>query len=79
MKVWNALTEIPIGKTTTYSELAKAIGQPKAIRAVGSAVAANPIGYLIPCHRVLPKTGGVGQFEWGSDLKRKMLQFEGAI
>jgi AraC family transcriptional regulator of adaptative response/methylated-DNA-[protein]-cysteine methyltransferase len=75
-KVWKALLEIPAGQTTTYSEIAKKIGHPKAVRAVGSAVGANPIGYLIPCHRVLPKSGGIGQFGWGPKLKQEMLQFE---
>ena len=78
-KVWKALMRVPLGKTTTYSEIAKQIGHPKAVRAVGSAVGANPIGYLIPCHRVLPKAGGIGQFGWGPELKKKMLQFENAV
>ncbi len=75
-KVWRALIQIPPGKTVSYSEIAKHIGHPRAVRAVGSAVGANPIGYLIPCHRVLPKNGGLGQFAWGLEIKRKMLQFE---
>ena len=78
-KVWNALIEIPFGRTTTYSEIAKKIGHPRAVRAVGTAVGTNPIGYLIPCHRVLPKAGGIGQFGWGPELKKKMLQFENSI
>lgn len=75
-KVWNALLAVPPGETTTYAAIAKVIGHPRAFRAVGSAVGSNPIGYLIPCHRVLPQSGGLGQFAWGTELKRKMLQFE---
>lgn len=78
-KVWKALMEIPPGRTSFYSDIAEKIGHPKAVRAVGSAVGANPIGYLIPCHRVLPKSGGIGHFGWGPDLKKRMLQFEKAL
>ena len=74
--VWFALLDIPFGETTSYSEIAKKIGSPKAVRAVGSAVGANPFGYLIPCHRVLPKSGGLGGFAWGVKLKKTMLEHE---
>ncbi len=74
--VWLSLVEIPFGKTASYSDIAKKIGLPKAVRAVGSAVGANPFGYLIPCHRVLPKAGGLGGFAWGVDLKKLMLDYE---
>lgn len=75
-KVWNALLKIPKGKTVTYSELAKKIGAPKAVRAVASAVAKNKIALLIPCHRVVPKTGGVGKYRWGSERKRMIIHAE---
>ena len=79
-KVWKALMAIPAGKTATYQEVANKIGKPKAVRAVGTACGANPIGYIVPCHRVLPKSGGIGSFGWsGPDLKRKMLAFEGVV
>jgi O-6-methylguanine DNA methyltransferase len=75
-KVWNALLKIPKGKTVTYSELAKKIGAPKAVRAVASAVAKNKIALLIPCHRVVPKTGGTGKYRWGTNRKKKILESE---
>jgi AraC family transcriptional regulator of adaptative response/methylated-DNA-[protein]-cysteine methyltransferase len=75
-KVWRALLDIPFGKTTTYSEIAQKIGAPKAVRAVGTAVGANPMGYIIPCHRVLPKAGGLGGFAWGPEMKQRMLNHE---
>lgn len=75
-KVWSALLKIPKGKTTTYSALAQKIGKPNATRAVASAVAKNRIALLIPCHRVVPKTGGVGKYRWGSNRKKKILESE---
>lgn len=75
--VWNALREVPEGKTITYSDLASTIGMPKAVRAVASAVANNPISIVIPCHRVLPKSGGVGKYRWGSGMKSALLEREG--
>ncbi len=78
-KVWMELTKIPFGSTSTYGEIAEQIGHPKSARAVGSAVGSNPIGYLIPCHRVLPKSRTIGQFAWGADLKEKMLRNENVL
>ncbi len=75
--VWRALNKVPASKTTSYKDLAEAVGSPKAYRAVGSAVGANPIGVLIPCHRVLRSDKGIGGFRWGLDAKRKLLQMEG--
>lgn len=69
IKVWEALLRIPSGLLCSYQDLARWIGQPKAARAVGSAVGANPIAYLIPCHRVIRTMGGFGQYRWGSDRK----------
>jgi AraC family transcriptional regulator of adaptative response/methylated-DNA-[protein]-cysteine methyltransferase len=75
-QVWKALTEIPRGETRTYSQVAKAIGRPKAVRAVGHACATNPVAVVIPCHRVVPSAGGVGQYRWGSERKKKLLERE---
>jgi O-6-methylguanine DNA methyltransferase len=75
-KVWNCLCKIPSGKTLTYSELAIAVGKPKALRAVANACAANKIAILIPCHRIVPKSGGVGGYRWGAEVKRSLLELE---
>jgi methylated-DNA-[protein]-cysteine S-methyltransferase len=74
--VWKALLEIPYGKTTTYSEIAKKIGNPKAFQAVGGAVGDNPIAIIIPCHRVIGKNGSLTGFRWGLDRKIKLLKLE---
>jgi AraC family transcriptional regulator of adaptative response/methylated-DNA-[protein]-cysteine methyltransferase len=76
IKVWEALLRIPAGRITTYAGLAGSIGQPRAARAVGSAVAANHIGYLIPCHRVIRNTGAFGEYRWGPLRKRVLLATE---
>ena len=76
VKVWEALLRIPEGAVTTYEVIAKAIGHPGATRAVGTAVGRNPIAYLIPCHRVIRKTGAFGDYRWGSARKRAMLAWE---
>ncbi|MCT8330233.1 bifunctional helix-turn-helix domain-containing protein/methylated-DNA--[protein]-cysteine S-methyltransferase [Albidovulum sediminis] len=78
IKVWEALLAIPSGQVTTYSELARAIGHPTAVRAVGTAVGRNPVSWLIPCHRALRKTGGLGGYHWGLPVKRAMLAWEAA-
>jgi AraC family transcriptional regulator of adaptative response/methylated-DNA-[protein]-cysteine methyltransferase len=74
--VWNALQEIPIGDTTTYAKIADAINRPKAVRAVGTAIGANPIAFLIPCHRVIRTDGGLGGYRWGLEIKKMMLEWE---
>lgn len=76
LKVWKALLEIPTGSVTTYGDLAKAIGDPNASRAVGTAVGSNPVSYLIPCHRVIRASGELGGYAWGPDRKRTMLALE---
>ena len=76
IKVWEALLSIPSGQVTTYSEIADAIGSPRAVRAVGTAVGRNPISWLIPCHRALRKSGGLGGYHWGLPMKRAMLAYE---
>ncbi|MFT4783394.1 MAG: AraC family transcriptional regulator of adaptative response [Paracoccaceae bacterium] len=78
IKVWEALLSIPSGHVSTYSEIADAIGHPKAVRAVGTAVGRNPVSYLIPCHRALRKSGGLGGYHWGLPVKRAMLAYESA-
>lgn len=77
-QVWRALLKVPPGTRTTYGALAKAIGKPKAARAVGQAVARNPIAYLIPCHRVVRSLGALGDYRWGADRKRALLAWEAA-
>lgn len=76
--VWDALRGIPYGSTTTYGAIAAAIGRPTAVRAVATAIAANPLSILIPCHRVLPATGGVGQYAGHPAAKRLLLRLEAA-
>ncbi len=78
IKVWEALLQVPSGHVTTYSELAGAIGQANAVRAVGTAVGRNPVSWLIPCHRALRKSGGLGGYHWGLPVKRAMLAWEAA-
>jgi AraC family transcriptional regulator, regulatory protein of adaptative response / methylated-DNA-[protein]-cysteine methyltransferase len=76
LKVWQALLQLGAREQTNYSELASAVGSAAATRAVGSAVGANPVAYLIPCHHVLRKSGGLGGYRWGEDRKRAMLAWE---
>ena len=76
IKVWQALLHTRPGQTISYSQLAQMAGSPKAQRAVGSALAANPIAYLIPCHRVIKKDGNLGNYRWGAGRKQSMLEWE---
>lgn len=78
IKVWTALLRIPPGTVTTYGGLAKALGAPKSARAVGSAVARNPVAYLIPCHRVIRGMGAIGEYRWGAVRKKALLGWEAA-
>lgn len=78
IKVWEALLKIPTGAVTTYEQIASQIGNPSALRAVGSAVGHNPIAYLIPCHRVIRKTGEYGNYRYGSARKKVILARESA-
>jgi AraC family transcriptional regulator of adaptative response/methylated-DNA-[protein]-cysteine methyltransferase len=78
LKVWQALIAIPEGSVATYSHIADAIGNPKAVRAVGSAVGRNPLAWLIPCHRVLRRDGALGGYHWGLPVKRGLLAWESA-
>ncbi len=77
-RVWQAMLRIPFGRTTSYREIASGIGAPKACRAVGAAVGANPVSLIIPCHRVLPSSGETGNYLWGVALKKKLLEKERA-
>jgi len=79
IKVWEALLHIPSGHVSTYSEIARVIGNPKASRAVGTAVGRNPVSWLIPCHRALRKSGALGGYHWGLPVKRALLAREAAI
>ncbi len=76
IKVWEALLRIPPGQVTSYEELAEVIGEPSAPRAVGNALAHNPIAFLIPCHRVLRKVGDFGNYRYGQARKKAMLMRE---
>jgi len=78
LKVWRALLMIPRGNLAAYSGIASAVGSPGAARAVGSACGANPVAWLIPCHRVILETGAVKGYHWGSIRKKAMLAMEGA-
>ncbi len=78
IKVWEALLRVPLGNVCSYEEVAQAIGQPAAARAVGSAVGANAIGFLIPCHRVIRKSGVVREYRWGATRKWAILGWEAA-
>ena len=78
LKVWEKLMEVREGETLSYSELAESAGMPTAVRAVSNAVAGNPVAYLVPCHRVIGKAGDLHGYRWGLDVKRAILEYEGA-
>lgn len=78
-KVWDALMLIPMGYAVSYGTIADYIGSPKAVRAVGTAVGANPISLLIPCHRVVQQSGKVENYGWGDAMKQKLLKEEVSI
>jgi AraC family transcriptional regulator of adaptative response/methylated-DNA-[protein]-cysteine methyltransferase len=75
-QVWQALLSIPVATVTSYREIAQTIGRPKAMRAVGSAIGANPIAFLIPCHRVIQQSGCLGGYRWGEVRKHAMYAWE---
>ena len=75
-RVWDELRRIPRGETRTYREIARAIGAPAAVRAVGSACGANPVALVVPCHRAVRTDGGLGGYAWGLGRKRKLLALE---
>lgn len=76
LRVWRELMRIPMGGTISYGELAAIVGNPRAARATGSAVGANPVSFLIPCHRVILGNGDIGHYHWGVDRKRAILEWE---
>jgi len=78
IRVWEALLTIPMGRATTYSDIAAKVHAPKAARAVGAAVGKNPISFVVPCHRVLGKSGAITGYHWGLTRKRAMLGWEAA-
>jgi AraC family transcriptional regulator of adaptative response/methylated-DNA-[protein]-cysteine methyltransferase len=79
VRVWEKLLTIPMGKLTTYSDLARSTGAPKAARAVGAAVGKNPISFVVPCHRVVAKNGDITGYHWGISRKRAMLGWEAGM
>jgi AraC family transcriptional regulator of adaptative response/methylated-DNA-[protein]-cysteine methyltransferase len=78
VKVWEALMKIPAGAVAGYGDVAAGVGRPGASRAVGGAVAVNPVGFIIPCHRVIRKTGVIDGYQWGSERKMAILGWEAA-
>ena len=75
-RVWDELRRIPRGETRTYADIARAIGAPAAVRAVGSACGANPVALVVPCHRAVRTDGGLGGYAWGVQRKKRLLQLE---
>jgi len=78
-EVWHALRTIPLGETISYAELARRVGRPTAFRAVGAANGQNPVGVVVPCHRVIAADGTLGGYGGGLDRKRWLLAHEGAL
>jgi AraC family transcriptional regulator of adaptative response/methylated-DNA-[protein]-cysteine methyltransferase len=76
VRVWETLLRIPMGRATTYSDIAGTIGAPKAARAVGAAVGKNPVCFVVPCHRVIGKSGELTGYHWGLTRKRAILGWE---
>lgn len=79
IRVWQTLLKIPMGKATTYSDIARTLGKPTAARAVGTAVGRNPISFVVPCHRVLGRTGNLCGYHWGLTRKRAIIGWEAGI
>lgn len=79
VQVWQMLLDIPLGRATSYGELAARLGRPKAARAVGAAVGRNPISFVVPCHRVLGKSGSLTGYHWGVPRKRAILGWEAGV
>jgi len=77
IEVWRALMDIGRGFVCAYSEIAEMVNRPDAVRAVGSAIGANPVSIIVPCHRVIQKNGRIGNYAWGVDIKRRLLLAEG--
>ncbi len=79
LRVWQALREIPVGEVRNYAEVARGLGIADGARAVAGACARNPVALLVPCHRIVPKSGGVGGYRWGEHIKRWLLAGEGGV
>jgi AraC family transcriptional regulator of adaptative response/methylated-DNA-[protein]-cysteine methyltransferase len=79
IRVWEALLKVPFGRAITYSDVARHIDRPKAARAVGAAVGKNPISFVVPCHRVLGRSGSLTGYHWGLTRKRAILGWEAGI
>lgn len=75
-RVWHALLTVESGETLSYSQLAERAGVPRAVRAAASAVAANPLSIIVPCHRIIRNDGSIGKYFWGSKLKKRLLEAE---
>ncbi len=78
LKVWEATSDVPFGETVHYGDIAKAIGHPDAVRAVGTALGRNPLCLIVPCHRILPKGENGGGYAWGLERKEWLLKHEAA-
>lgn len=78
LKVWETLLKIPMGQLSTYGDIAEQIGNPKASRAVGTAIGSNPVAFLIPCHRVIQSSGNIGGYMWGDTRKIAIIGWESA-
>jgi O-6-methylguanine DNA methyltransferase len=76
--VWSTLLKVPFGQTVSYGKIAELLGGKEKARAVGAAVGANPVAILIPCHRILPASGEIGEYRWGVDRKKSLLDWETA-
>lgn len=76
--VWRAVAEVPFGATASYQDIANRIGSPGAVRAVASAIGQNPIAMLVPCHRIVHSDGTLGEYHWGKELKRRLIDWEAA-
>ena len=76
VRVWETLLSVPMGRATTYSDIARKLGKPKAARAVGAAVGRNPISFVVPCHRVLGRSGALTGYHWGLARKQAIIGWE---
>lgn len=78
-EVWKVLLQIPYGHTVSYSDIARMMGRPKAVRAIASAIAANRIAFVVPCHRVVRSNGDYGEYRWGKELKKTIIEWENEV
>lgn len=78
-QVWKGLLKVPQGKTCSYEAFAEMIGCPKAVRAAANAIAKNPVAFIVPCHRIISKSGNVHKYRWGTEKKQQLLEFEKTV